>query len=237
MTVTEIAGHSVKLFDTTFMNVAENLDNKIREKAGQVKPVTMDNFFNKKSKKQIEEAWLDEIEKFSPDLIATTIVEDSYEFCDRLLGLAKKKFNVPIVVGGSMPTVVPRIIIENPNIDYVIEAEGEVAMPELLNAINKTLFACGNDELRPVMSGMFCELSTEKISFVATDAHKLVKHIRNDFNSESNASFILPKKPLSLLKNTITEDVDLQIEYNETNAMFSFNSTKVICRLIDVIAW
>ena len=104
---------------------------------------------------------------------------------------------------------------------------------KFLNAINKTLFACGNDELRPVMSGMFCELSTEKISFVATDAHKLVKHIRNDFNSESNASFILPKKPLSLLKNTITEDVDLQIEYNETNAMFSFNSTKVICRLID----
>ena len=137
MTVTEIAGHSVKLFDTTFMNVAENLDNKIREKAGQVKPVTMDNFFNKKSKKQIEEAWLDEIEKFSPDLIATTIVEDSYEFCDRLLGLAKKKFNVPIVVGGSMPTVVPQIIIENPNIDYVIEAEGEVAMPELLNALKK----------------------------------------------------------------------------------------------------
>ena len=102
-----------------------------------------------------------------------------------------------------------------------------------LNAINKTLFACGNDELRPVMSGMFCELSTEKISFVATDAHKLVKHIRNDFNSESNASFILPKKPLSLLKNIITEDVDLQIEYNDTNAMFSFNSTTVICRLID----
>ena len=66
-----------------------------------------------------------------------------------------------------------------------------------------------------------------------TDGHKLVKHIRNDFKSESNASFILPKKPLSLLKNTITEDVDLQIEYNETNAMFRFNSTTVICRLID----
>ena len=102
-----------------------------------------------------------------------------------------------------------------------------------VNAINKTLFACGNDELRPVMSGMFCELSNEKISFVATDAHKLVKHIRNDFKTDSTSSFIIPKKPLTLLKNTITEDVDLQIEYNETNAMFSFESTTVICRLID----
>ena len=84
MTVTEIAGHKVKLFDTTFMNVAENLDNKIREKSGQVKPVTMDNFFNKKSKEQIEQAWIDMIKDFNPDLIATTIVEDNYEFCDEL---------------------------------------------------------------------------------------------------------------------------------------------------------
>ena len=66
------------------------------------------------------------------------------------------------------------------------------------------------------MSGMFCEISNEKFQSVTDDAYKLVKHIRNDFKSESNASFILPKKPLSLLKNTITEDIDLQIEYNET---------------------
>lgn len=102
-----------------------------------------------------------------------------------------------------------------------------------VNAINKTLFACGNDELRPVMSGMFCELSAEKITFVGTDAHKLVKHIRNDVKSDATASFIIPKKPLNLIKNTISEEVDLKISYNETNAMFSFDSTKIICRLID----
>ena len=73
----------------------------------------------------------------------------------------------------------------------------------LLNAINKTLFASGNDELRPVMSGVFCELSEENITFVATDAHKLVKHTRSKITSNSNSSFILPKKPLSLLKNNI----------------------------------
>ena len=73
----------------------------------------------------------------------------------------------------------------------------------------------------------------KRFPLLQTIFHKLVKHIRNDFNSESTTSFILPKKPLTLLKNIINEDVDLQIEYNETNAMFSFDSTTVICRLID----
>ena len=111
--------------------------------------------------------------------------------------------------------------------------EASINSLTFVNAINKTLFACGNDELRPVMSGMFCELSEEKITFVATDAHKLVKHIRKDFSSDSNTSFILPRKPLTLLKNTLDHEGDLKIEYNETNAMFTFDSTKIICRLID----
>ena len=103
----------------------------------------------------------------------------------------------------------------------------------LANAINKTIFASGNDELRPVMSGVFCELSTEKINFVATDAHKLVKHTRTDLSSEKMASFILPKKPLSILKNNILEAEDIKLEFNETNALFSFNNNTIICRLID----
>ena len=112
-------------------------------------------------------------------------------------------------------------------------SSASISSHTFVNAINKTLFACGNDELRPVMSGMFCELSAEKITFVATDAHKLVKHIRNDFSAESTASFILPRKPLTLLKNTLSSEGDLKIDYNETNAMFTFDSTTIICRLID----
>ena len=103
----------------------------------------------------------------------------------------------------------------------------------LLNAINKTLFASGNDELRPVMSGVFCELSEENITFVATDAHKLVKHTRSKISSNSNSSFILPKKPLSLLKNNIDSDSDLNIDFNETNVKFSLDNITLICRLID----
>ena len=103
----------------------------------------------------------------------------------------------------------------------------------LSNAINKTLFASGNDELRPVMSGVFCELSEEHITFVATDAHKLVKHTRKNINSNSNSSFILPKKPLSLIKNNIDSESDIAIDFSETNVTFSLENTTLICRLID----
>ena len=103
----------------------------------------------------------------------------------------------------------------------------------IANAINKTLFASGNDELRPVMSGVFCELSNEQTTFVATDAHKLVRHVRTDVKSDKTASFILPKKPLTILKNNIGDGSDITLEYNETNALFSFGNITVICRLID----
>jgi len=109
-----------------------------------------------------------------------------------------------------------------------------IAALTLGNAINKTLFATGNDELRPVMSGVFFELNNDDLTFVATDAHKLVKYKRTDLKAEVGSSFILPKKPLTLLKNVLanlTEEV--KIQYNETNAMFAFGDTKMICRLID----
>ncbi len=105
---------------------------------------------------------------------------------------------------------------------------------EILNqAINKTLFAAGNDELRPVMSGVFCELTPDDITFVATDAHKLVRYRRTDTKAEVSASFILPKKPLNQLKNILVADAPVKIDYNQTNAFFSFDNVNMVCRLID----
>ena len=104
----------------------------------------------------------------------------------------------------------------------------------LSHAINKTLFATGNDELRMVLSGVFCELSPDDVTFVATDAHKLVKYRRTDLKSEDTASFILPKKPMNLLKNILSsQEVPVTVEYNKTNAFFSFSNIHLICRLID----
>jgi len=104
----------------------------------------------------------------------------------------------------------------------------------LANAINKTIFATGNDELRLVLSGVFCELSPDDVTFVATDAHKLVRYKRLDTKSDNSVSFILPKKPLNLLKNILgSQDIPVKVEYNRTNAFFSFQKINLICRLID----
>ena len=103
----------------------------------------------------------------------------------------------------------------------------------LAKAINSTIFASGNDDLRPVMSGVFFQLSSDNLTFVATDAHKLVKYKRNDLNATTLAEFIMPKKPLNLIKNFIDDDYEVIIEYNNSNAKFELNDLTLICRLID----
>jgi len=104
----------------------------------------------------------------------------------------------------------------------------------LASAIHNTLLATGNDELRPVMSGVYCELNESGVTFVATDAHKLVRYRRTDIETGVDASFILPKKPLNQLKHSLV-DVDdrVKIEYNEKNAYFSLGHLQLFCRLIE----
>jgi DNA polymerase-3 subunit beta len=120
-----------------------------------------------------------------------------------------------------------------PSLDNMQSLQLNGAM--LVNAFNKTLFAAGNDELRPVMSGVLCEISKDNITFVATDAHKLVRYKRSDVKTEEKASFILPKKPLNHLKNVMPEDeeVDVKLEFNDSNAVMEFEDITLICRLID----
>lgn len=104
----------------------------------------------------------------------------------------------------------------------------------MLNAVNKTLFATGNDEMRPVMSGVFCQFSKKDLTFVATDAHRLVRYRRTDAASAKDVSFIVPKKPLTLLKNILPDDDSaVKIDYNDSNAFFAFDNVSLICRLID----
>lgn len=110
-----------------------------------------------------------------------------------------------------------------------IIVKGEI----ISSAINKTLFATGTDDLRPVMSGVFCQFSPEYIVFVATDAHKLVRYRRTDSQATGSSSFILPKKALNLLKTTVKGDEKVKLEYNDSNAIFTFNEIVLTCRLID----
>lgn len=118
----------------------------------------------------------------------------------------------------------------------VLEDATTLTLPAgtLATAIHKTIFAAGNDDLRPVMSGIYFELTDEDVRFVATDAHKLVRYKRTDVQPPSAASFIVPRKPLNLLKNVLgSTNADVAVEFNENNAAFRFENTVVVCRLID----
>jgi DNA polymerase-3 subunit beta len=107
--------------------------------------------------------------------------------------------------------------------------------PEVLHSgIIKTLFATADDELRPVMNGIFIELSTDDMTFVASDAHKLVRYKRTDAKAETAASFILPKKPASLLRNVLPgEKNPVSVQFDEKNAFFTMTEYKLVCRLVE----
>lgn len=118
----------------------------------------------------------------------------------------------------------------------VVENASSVNLPAsvLAEAINKTIFAVSNDELRPAMTGVYCQLTPEHLTFVSTDAHKLVRYRRMDAKADSSASFILPKKALTLLKSSLpSDDMNVTVEYNSTSAFFRFGNINLICRLID----
>src|SRR6476469_7979018 len=104
----------------------------------------------------------------------------------------------------------------------------------LITAINKTLFAVSNDDLRPAMTGVYFELNKDFIQFVATDAHRLVRYKRTDVKCPKNDSFIVPKKPLNLLKAALpsTED-EITISYNSNHFFVKHGTTQMSCRLID----
>ena len=105
---------------------------------------------------------------------------------------------------------------------------------DLGNAINSTIFASGTDDLRPVMSGVFFQFNSESLKFVATDAHKLVKFETSEYTANEVSEFIMPKKPLQILKGILqTESSDLTIQHNDSNAKFIFDKSSITCRLID----
>lgn len=162
-----------------------------------------------------------EILKTFPEQPLTFVVEDNNTV---EISSNHGKYALAYADGAEFPKSVE---LSNPSSTAVL---GDI----LATAINKTIFAAGNDDLRPVMSGVFFQFSPEGLTFVATDAHKLVKYQRTDVTASKVAEFIMPKKPLNLLKGILSgSETEVLIEYNESNAKFSFENTILICRLID----
>ena len=163
---------------------------------------------------------LDTLKTF-PEQPLTFVVEDNNTV---EISSSHGKYALAYADGNEFPKAVT---LENPSTTTI---SGDI----LATAISKTIFAAGNDDLRPVMSGVFFQFSTEGLTFVATDAHKLVKYTREDVKANQVAEFIMPKKPLNLLKGILAaSDEAVTIEYNDSNAKFTFENSELVCRLID----
>lgn len=163
---------------------------------------------------------LDTLKTF-PEQPLTFVVEDNNTI---ELSSNHGKYALAYADGEEFPNPVE---LEDPSKTII---EGDI----LATAISKTIFASGNDDLRPVMSGVFFQFTTDGLTFVATDAHKLVKYSREDVSATEAADFIMPKKPLNLLKGILAgSESEVLIEYNDANAKFTFDDTQLVCRLID----
>lgn len=125
---------------------------------------------------------------------------------------------------------------EYPRTQSMTDACTTVSLPAemLINNISRSLFATANDELRPVMNGIYFDLTADALAIVASDGHKLVRSKNFTIKSESPSAFNLPKKPASLLKNILSKDGDdAIIKFDERSAEIQFTDGVMRCRLID----
>lgn len=164
---------------------------------------------------------LDSLKSF-PDQPLTFLINEENFGIEIASGYGKYKLT------GHDPDEFPRL----PELDDASSFDVDASI--LFSGINKTIFATGNDDLRPVMSGVFMQVGPDHMTMVATDSHRLVRYRRNDVKASEDASFILPKKPLNLLKNLLGyHDGMVGIRFNTKNASFTFDQIILVCRLIE----
>ena len=131
-------------------------------------------------------------------------------------------------LSGENPIDFPKIpsVTRSMSVELTARALGE--------AIGNTIFATSTDDLRPAMTGVYLQFTTQNATFVATDGHRLIRYRRNDIKSESDSSMIIPRKALNLLKSSLpADDTLVKAEFSPSNAFFNFANIKMICRLID----
>ncbi len=164
-----------------------------------------------------------EIMKNFPDVPITVSIDNSSLAVELIAGEGRYK------LAGHKSDEFPQLPVMNDTAVWEIPAD------VLAKGFEKTVFATGTDEIRPIMSGVLMEMTDSFLTFVATDAHKLVRYRRMDVKSDNVASFIMPKKPINQLKNILgtLADETVRVEFNKTNASFVFGDYMLICRLIE----
>jgi DNA polymerase III subunit beta len=131
-------------------------------------------------------------------------------------------------ISGENPMDFPRAPEVNKN--FNMEMDSHI----LAAAINNSVFATSTDDLRPAMTGVYVNFSEEDATFVATDGHRLIRYKRTDLKSATASTLILPRKALNLVKSSLpSASINVNVEFSNSNAFFSFGNIKLICRLID----
>ena len=135
------------------------------------------------------------------------------------------KFNIPGQRGDAYPQQKP---LKESAISLTIESQ------ILYNGINRAFFATADDELRPVMNGIFLDIQQDNLIFVASDGHKLARLRNFSIRSNERASFILPKKPATMLRSILVKNADeVVVTFDENNAYFKTPMFEMVCRLIE----
>lgn len=205
---------------------------------------------------QVEDGQLTVVASDSENTMSTQIMLDENDsngqFCvtnRTMLEALKELAEQPITIDVNMDTMLTKIVYQNgiynivslPADEYprtleMTEGCSTIVMPSktLSENISRSLFATAQDELRPVMNGIYFDLKPESLSIVASDGHKLVRNMNFDIKSDEPASFILPKKPANLLKNTLPKDnSEVVIMFDDRNAKITYADGALTCRLIE----
>jgi DNA polymerase-3 subunit beta len=125
---------------------------------------------------------------------------------------------------------------EFPRMKELKENRNNLELPAsvLLNGINSTIFASADDELRPVMNGVVLDITTEDVTFVASDSHKLVRLKNSSIHGEQNSLLILPKKPANLLRAILPKETgSVIISFDDSNVVFRLSNYTIFCRLVE----
>ena len=151
------------------------------------------------------------------------------------LDVNKDNWEIRIAWNSGQSSVPGANPVSYPQTHELSEEKTEVSLDVdiLVNGINKTIFATADDELRPVMNGVYFNLDENELTCVATDAHKLVKHTV-ECACGVKAAFILPKKPANLLKNILLkEEGEVKMTFDQKNVVFELSNSTLVCRLIE----
>ena len=164
---------------------------------------------------------LDSLKEFSEQPLTIEANENTWEIT---VSWNSGSLNIPGTSGLGYPAL-PELAADK------IEVSLDVDM--MIGGINKTIFATADDDLRPVMNGIYVNLSSGLVTFVATDAHKLVKHTA-EAEVAAEASFILPKKPSNLLRGILLKEEDaVKVAFDKKNVVFYLKNSTLVCRLIE----